>query len=842
MRKLHGFLQGIGWGLLWITQALDPQPVAAAQNSFVSLGTTKAGKSQPKLELRRDGATLQAATCERTCDWENATTWTLEAPFDAASATFTSLALSADRQAAHVVVSAEQRRFEVVVTAPLTGTANPAPITVFAGETGLTNGEAPDRTGKVVEVLPSNDKTVNVVVGNLHEDVSLCGRKALLSPRVLHPNTLTLKGIKLQRLPSAERDAAPQLTATPLGDRLPSSVLTPLVASSGSVSPAVLADDDTSTTWTEGRGGGGGGEFVVFRAPSSLGLTGLTFSTPSNPSPSYRAPTSFWVATSDSVYRVDLPVTAPSTTTAPSPESASPPPTSPAVGATNVGETAAHHWHVEFPAPVQTSCVAISLDTAPNDDSAIDVGFAEVGATTNVDERQLAIALGELDSGGDRASAAEQLLIAVGNPAFERVKKRYLRYSPAGRMRALNVLDAAACRHSVDTYVEALFNEGSPEAAHGERGLARCKNEAIPALTARLPKLASERTRLLTNLLVRLDPVAALDAMTPHLSGGSRPKRQVLQHAFANALQDENAAKHAGTLLANDPGSSAAAQRNTLFLLRALGERLPNYADVAVRRLKPLLTHTDFATRYLALAPAALLSAKDESLARYVVDAATRAKEPAIRTEAVRVLGHTPDPTALVRAIDDAHVRVREAAVIGAGERGLIAARAALHRRLEDDAWPLVRSAAVRALGQLPPDAKSTKLLAQVAEDDASPHVRRPAVHVLGLHDARAVLPTVRDIFYDDPDPDVRATAASSLGLLCDRSMTNALTKAALQLGNTASSEEERLIGKASLLALGRLAPPDLEQRLAPFFQRGVPHVAQAAAKTALNHPEPCTR
>lgn len=829
MRKLHGFLQGIGWGLLWITQALDASPVAAAQNGFVSLGATKAGKSQPRLEVRRDGATLQAATCERTCDWERATTWTLEAPFDTASASFTSLALSADRYAAHVVVSAEQRRFEVVVTAPVNGATDTAPIAIFAGETGLTSGEAPDRTGKVVEVLPSNDKTFNVVVGNLQEDVSLCGRKALLSPRVLHPETLTLKGIKLQRLPSAEREAATQLTASPLGDRVASSILTPLVASSGAVSPAALADDDASTAWTEGRGGGGGGEFVVFRAPSSLGLTGLTFSTPSNPSPSYRAPTSFWVATTESVYRVELPAP---------PSSAA---TSSAATSPEAGETAATHWHVEFPAAVQTSCVAISLDTAPNDDSAIDVGFAEVGATTNVDERRLAIALVELDSGGDRASAAEQLLIAVGNPAFERVKKRYLRYSPAGRMRALNVLDAAPCRHSVGAYVEALFSDASPEAAHGEQGLNRCKKDAVPALAERLPKLASERTRLLTNVLVRLDPVAALNAMAPQLSGGSRSKRQVLQRAFANALLDEDAAKHARSLLTNG-GASAAAQRNTLFVMRAMGERLPDYADVAIPRLKPILTNTDFATRYLALAPAALLSSKDEALAAHVVEAATRAKEPAIRTEAVRALGHSADPTALVRAIDDAHVRVREAAVVGAGERGLAAARPALHQRLEDDAWPLVRSAAVRALGQLPPDAQSTKLLAQVAEDDASPSVRRPAVHVLGLHNARAVLPTVRDLFHDDPDADVRATAASSLGLLCDRSMTDALTRAALQLGNTASSEEDRLIGRASLLALGRLAPPDLEQRLAPFFQRGVPHIAQAAAKAALNHPEPCAR
>jgi HEAT repeat protein len=791
----------------------------------------------------------------------------LETPFDTGTATFAGLDVDGGRHAAHVVVSAAERRFELVIVAPLTAVAAagapPAqPTALFVGETGLTNGEAPDRTGTVVEVLPGKGNTVSVVIGAVQEDVSLCGRRALLSPRLLHPETLSLKGVKLQRLPGTERESATQLVATAVTDQVSANVFTPLVASSGKGSPAALVDDDPQTVWTENRGGSGGGEFVVFRAPNSMGLTGLTFTTPNAPAPGYRAPKSFWVATTHAVYRVELPV--PGDAAAPPAANLAPEPTSATadVEPSNDGTTTAapngarpdapqtaratagatpSEWYVAFPSPVQTSCLAISLDTAEPNDGAIDVGFAEIGATTDVDESRLSLALSDLDTGGDRAAAAEQLLQAVGGAAFGRVQKRYRSYSEAGRMRALNVMDSAPCRHAVGTYVQALYNEGSAEAEHGARGLTRCRAQAAPALARRLPSLASERTRLLTNVLVRLDPVAAVDAMTPLLSGGSRAKRRVLRLAFSSALADAKAAERARVLLSDAKLESRAA----LFLMRALGNRLANYVDIAAPRLRQLLEGANFDVRYLALAPAAQLANKDPALQTFVRDSLARAKEPAIRTEAARVLVASTAPASkntLIAAIDDPHVRVREAAITSAGDQVLDAARNALHQRLEDDVWPLVRSAAVRALGQLPPNAESAKLLAQVAEEDAAPSVRRPAVHVLGIQNARSTLPTVREVFTDDQDPDVRATAAASLGLMCDRSMTDALTRKALEFGRITSSESERLIGKASLTALGRLAPPDLMQRLAPFFVKGVPQMAQAAANAALHHPEPCPK
>jgi hypothetical protein len=238
MRKLHGFLRGVGCGLLWMTYALAPRPSFAADGAGSALGQVKGGSGQPRLELRRNGATLEAVACPRTCDWKNAARWTLETPFDTGTATFAGLDLDGGRHAAHVVVSAAERHFELVIVAPLTAVAAagapPAqPTALFVGETGLTNGEAPDRTGTVVEVLPGKGNTVSVVIGAVQEDVSLYGRRALLSPRLLHPETLSLKGVRLQRLPGTERESATQLVATPVTDQVSTNVFTPLVASSG---------------------------------------------------------------------------------------------------------------------------------------------------------------------------------------------------------------------------------------------------------------------------------------------------------------------------------------------------------------------------------------------------------------------------------------------------------------------------------------------------------------------------------------------------------------------------------------------------------------------------------
>ncbi len=109
----------------------------------------------------------------------------------------------------------------------------------------------------------------------------------------------------------------------------------------------------------------------------------MTFSLPQKPDALYSPPESFWVVTDTSVFK--------------------------AVVASDPKNAGVREWHLAFPSPVHTTCLALALDTAKDLGSDTAVGWAEVGATTDVDEARLAQALADLDTGGDQATAAEQL-------------------------------------------------------------------------------------------------------------------------------------------------------------------------------------------------------------------------------------------------------------------------------------------------------------------------------------------------------------------------------------------------------------------------------------------------
>ncbi len=320
MRKLNVNFGSVGAAMLWLGVMTMATSALAATPPNRNLGAVKAGNGQPRLELRRVGPVLEAAVCAPACAWSKAARITLEEPFAEAEAVFSALELGSNHRAGLVSLSASERKYQWLVAAPLKAppseasvessnaptVVNAGPVdanVLFAGEVGLSQGEPPDRSGSVVEVIPTETGAASVVVGNVQEDVSLCGRQALLAPKIVHPDTLTLRGIKFQRVPRLEREASISLPVLPRTSQLSNRVLNPLVASSGSKAPGVLADDDVGTVWTEGRGGTGGGEFVVMRAPSALGLTGLTFSLPQKPDALYSPPESFWVVTDTSVFK-----------------------------------------------------------------------------------------------------------------------------------------------------------------------------------------------------------------------------------------------------------------------------------------------------------------------------------------------------------------------------------------------------------------------------------------------------------------------------------------------------------------------------------------------------------
>jgi HEAT repeat protein len=699
------------------------------------------------------------------------------------------------------------QRWEAVVAAAPGGAA---PLVVFAGVTGYSTGEDGLRRGAMVTISePEPDGARRILVGEQHEELTLCGRPTMLGPRLLDPKDLALKPAKLQRLPQAERDSAPKLTAERVapGTAPPRPLLRALGASSAVGNPAALSDGNLESTWAENRGGSGRGEFVVFRAPSGVPLHGVELAVrpPAAQVAKGIAPRELWVATAKSLYLVTLPDD----------------------GFREPGT----RYSVRFPESVQDDCVAIALESAFGERPDAEVTLAEVSVTTGLDSIDLPSVVDALAAGGQRAEQAKPLLRALGQPAFEALVARFEKLGDNARLDALDVLDGAACETSAPAYVAALAGPFETHYARASEKLRRCGAAATPSLAAALEKTKGADFQRLASEFADISPNEALAAFVPLLKEENVAARRSLRVALGRAARLPRAVPAFQKVLA-EPSLPEPA---LLDILRALGDRAPSYLPLSGAALSRLGgENASFRVRFLRLGTAGALAARDAAarslLLQGLVDADGRLRAQAI--ESVR------EPAAfqneLVARLADPEVRVRMAAarVLAGAPDG--AATPALMRLLEDDRWPAVRALSATALGRAKPNAALDQRLSE-ALADTSPHVRRELVLALGARGARAhdgaVLERVED---RDEAPEVRAAAARVLGELCSDDGLGTLTKHARKLADRFASTEQRALSVAALGSLSRIGPKDLKSRLAPLLDEEAPPVAQAAARSAL--------
>src|SRR5262249_4052240 len=108
--------------------------------------------------------------------------------------------------------SADRPSFGALIAAVPSGTREARVL--YAGSVGFSKGEPGERYGDYLEVTqPDAEGTVHVLLGEVREDVTICGRRSLLSPMVLDARDLAFKSARLQRLSRDERERAPTLTA-----------------------------------------------------------------------------------------------------------------------------------------------------------------------------------------------------------------------------------------------------------------------------------------------------------------------------------------------------------------------------------------------------------------------------------------------------------------------------------------------------------------------------------------------------------------------------------------------------------------------------------------------------
>ncbi|WP_437578653.1 HEAT repeat domain-containing protein [Sorangium sp. So ce887] len=741
----------------------------------------------------------------------------------------------------------------MLLAAPLAGKGT-EPIVLWSGWTGVATGEHGEGRSDAVVVEPLGSGS-RVLVGQLREDVTICGRPALVGASEVDPRTMTLlKGASFQNLPAEERRAAGKLAAErrEADAAAPAFRLLRPTAASSAVGKrfAEIADGDPKTAWSEGKAGAGRGEFVSFSSADEVGITGLGLRIkPPDGVEGGAAPRTLFVATPDRLFQVSLPEDA------------------------WLKESAG--YEVKLPEEIRASCLAVVLDEAYAPRGAGDRGapsapevrvtIAEVTARTAFDGQGPGTLVGALAGGGERSRAAAALLARSGPEAIEAAIAGYDKLDAAGRQLARGVIDAAPCATQIPFFTarlaagasavaprrgpRAAAPEPDPELHHARDRIRRCGRAAAPALAEIVTGGGSAAKVAAARELALVAPAEAIPALLDALPGARGATRRDLRAALALAARSQRAAPVVEEEVQMER-LRARPEDAQLDLLRALGPALGRVrgGSAAFQALASAAS-APFARRYLLQAPAAALARAGEAPAEAYLRASLRKDaDPHVRLRAAEVAAEVPALAPdLLAAASDPDVRVREAAIVAlsraatAGAKLPAGAAEALAARLASDPWTFVRGGAALAIGAMPATPSGDRALVG-ALADRSPEVRRHALDGLGAHRATAHIEAVRDRAEDKAeDVEVRARAILALGAMCDESSVDLWTRLALRAKAPIGEGDQRL-GSAALAALGAVHPADLPARLKPLLDKDTPHGLREAARAALSAAPQCRR
>jgi hypothetical protein len=733
------------------------------------------------------------------------------------------VAIGEGRRVLHVRIaeSGSSRAFEAVLAA---GQREP----LFAGLTGFVGGEIGERSGKVVQVLPRDMATSFVLVGDVRENVHICGQVGTpLDPRVLDPKTLAFRGATVQRLTAEQRAAARPVLASALRTPAPppmARLLVPIGTSVPGQTAAPLVDGSDATSWSEARPGDGHGEFALLRAAHEVPIARLAFTLlPAKPGPNAAAPKTLYVVGEQTVYRVTFPEDA----------------------AAHPGEA----YEIRFPEPLRASCLAIVLDEAYAHGAHPEVTVAGITAYSEFDGPDAGwdALTAALAGGGARAAAAAGVLKRGGDEALQAALERYDALDPSGRALVVDVAaGTTSCDASANVLVRAFGDRDVEVARKARIKLERCGKSASPAMAEALRRGDDGTRAKVAPLFAAVAPKDAIEPLASALARGDAKTRREIRQALGSAARHAEPAQ-IDALLSAAPSAAPGAEAShdaTVEVLRALSPVLASHKPAARAALERALDGTpDLRTRYLLLGPVATLAREGDADARTRLEASL-ASDPApmVRTHAAALAEGVPNmAAALARAMDDDSPRVREAA-LRSGRRMASALVKPAKGRLEGDPFPFVRTAAATLLAASPAGSAGAEVDAALAQavSDRSSRVREAAIAALAARRAGTAAPSIAKRLDDrDEEPSVRVAAARALGVLCAGASLELLSTLA-QRAVAPVDEAERAVAMAAIAALGDLHPPDLKQRLAPVLGEGPHREARAVAQRALASPGVC--
>jgi HEAT repeat protein len=730
------------------------------------------------------------------------------------------IAIGQDKHVVHVKVPVKDdpggTAWEAILAA---GRTQP----IFAGITGLASGDSGERTGKAVQIVP-NGATSFVIVGDVHEDLGICGHNAtLFEPRALYPTTLDLRPATVQRLTAEEQETAQKIVAKPKGSDALAPLAKLLVARGSSVPGsrgAELTDGDPRTVWSEERPGVGQGEFVVMAAPKDVPIARIRVSIapPGANAASGAAPRTFYLVTTTQNFEVTMPEDA----------------------WLKPGEA----YEVAFEKPIATSCVALVLGSAFSRGQAHPVvSFAEIAAFSEFDKPGATLDDVANALSTDRGNAAAQVLERAGDPALVAVEKAYEGLDVRGRARAMDVAAAhERCDEAAPLMARGLCEKAGEAPRKAHEKLERCKG-AAPVLAKRLREDAATRTCVAPTLAAiapdeALEPIADAMAATPD---AETETRAALRSALASALvvaPPEKLAK-----LVGDAGRPAATRLEIMRAAKARVTEAPGETMAAVTEL--LRGSPSMRIRYLVLGPLEQMArAGDRAAASHLIESIARDPDWPVRARAADAgAGVADTQAALVAAVGDREPRVREAALQSLVASPSASASQVAKTRLNEDGWSFVKTQAVAVLAKGPASGDVDEALGN-ALHDRSVAVRGGALIALGRHQASAWRDAIRERLDDEgEDSEVRAAAARALGSICDARSADRLTELARRLGAAgpagahgapATAEDEQQVALGALEGLAALQPRDLRNRLAALTSPSAPPHVRAAAEQAL--------
>lgn len=733
--------------------------------------------------------------------------------------TFTPRRLASGERLAHLRLPLEEGVWEAILAAER---GAPRVKVVFSGTTGRVHGEDGDRRGTELW-WREGTAGVRLLRGQRRDDLDLCGRPALLSPKLLVGDDLEFRPAKVQQLSLEERRRAPRLSAkrSPAPTSLSANPLRALAATSALGAPGALTDGRPDTAWSEARGGGGRGEFAFFRAPSQVPLVAVQLQVrPSSSRPEGAAPKNLWLAFRDRLYLVTWDHDA--------------------------WREPGAWYRVDLPEPVRSDCLAVVLERTPSADPGAQVTLAEVRGVSALETLALDELVTRLSAPGDSGDAAARTLAYAGTRGAQALFARLSSLSTRGRRRALDALSELDCEAALPSYVKLLDDAASR--ARAARRLRACRPASLSALRARFESAPPAALLRVPRSLVEVDAGLAVELLLGGLPRATPQERRALSEVLVRASRRAEAQVAVGNGLVD----ATRPLEVRALLLRSLGDDFSRVLPQAVEAWWSVAPGaTSFRQRYLLLPVAARLAEVDATALQFLVRSATDS-DPHLSAAAVARLPADPvTQPVLHAALVDRDVMVRHAAARRLGELPLKASGvASLTEILAADSWPLVRAAAARSLGSAPRAFSVARTLAVAVEDDPSERVRRRAVTALGQRvavgdpEAPGNVRLLVDRFRDPEEhPRVRAAAARALGVACDGSQLAEMTRAARSLAGRASPAE-LIVGRASLAALGRLAPSDLELRIEPLLgvdhERHLPPSVRRAVARALRPAARC--